>query len=39
MQWFSFMVILLGGLELEHSELPTKQPKLQSIAYPSKWKR
>ena len=36
MQWFSF---LLSGLELEHSKLPTKQPKLQNIAYPFKWKR
>ena len=33
MQWFSF---LLSGLELEHSKLPTKQPKLQNIAYPFK---
>ena len=36
-QWFH--LILLSGLELEHSKLPTKQPKLQNIAYPFKWKR
>ena len=36
-QWFHLM--LLSGLELEHSKLPTKQPKLQNIAYPFKWKR
>ena len=33
-QWFH--LILLSGLELEHSKLPTKQPKLQNIAYPFK---
>ena len=33
MQWFLF---LLSGLELEHSKLPTKQPKLQNIAHPFK---
>ena len=31
-----FHLILLTGLELEHSKLPTKQPKLQNIAYPFK---
>ena len=30
--------ILLCGLELEHSKLHTKQPKLQNIAYPFKRK-
>ena len=34
-----FHFILLNGLELEHSKLPTEQPKLQNIAYPLKWKR
>ena len=34
-----FHFILLSGLELEHSKLPTEQPKLQNIAYPLKWKR
>ena len=29
-----FHLILLHSLELEHSKLPTKQPKLQNIAYP-----
>ena len=31
-----FHLILLHGLELGHSKLPTKQPKLQNIAYPFK---
>ena len=31
-----FHFILLSGLELEHSKLPTEQPKLQNIAYPLK---
>ena len=34
MQWFH--LILLSSLELEHSKLLTKQPKLQNIAYPFK---
>ena len=38
MQWFSFYFVV-SGLELEHSKLPTEQPKLQNIAYPFKWKR
>ena len=29
-----FHLILLCSLELEHSKLLTKQPKLQNIAYP-----
>ena len=33
---YDFPLILSNSLELEHSKLPTKQPKLQSIAYPFK---
>ena len=33
---YGFHLILLSGLESEHSKLPTKQPKLQNIAYPFK---
>ena len=29
-----FHLILLRSLKLDHSKLPTKQPKLQNIAYP-----
>ena len=31
-----FHSILLSGLELEHSKLPTKQSKLHNIAHPLK---
>ena len=31
-----FHLILSRRLKLEHSKLPTKQPKLQNIAYPFK---
>ena len=31
-----FHLILSSSVELEHSKLPTKQPKLQNIAYPFK---
>ena len=33
---YGFHLILLSGLELEHSKLPTKQPELQNTAYPFK---
>ena len=33
---YGFHLILLSSLELEHSKLPTKQPKLQNLAYPFK---
>ena len=29
-----FHLILLRSFKLDHSKLPTKQPKLQNIAYP-----